>query len=132
MADDGLGLPPAVSSDVPLSSQSVSGSSHVIHDRLERRSSKSRLLKQDVVEVTEEMELPALHEELDFQPRCPVSCAFPISERPAVPAESKPETEEDEDRSPNSDASDQTVVPAGEEGACVTVRVNRQMSSCRI
>lgn len=117
--DDGLGLPSAVSSsDVPLSSQSVSGSSHVIHDRLERRSSKSRLLKQDVVEVTEETELPALHEELDFRhpAQCPVSCAFPTAERPAVPAESKPETEEDEDRSPNSDASDQTVVPAGEEG----------------
>lgn len=112
MADGGSGLPP-VSSEVPLSSQSIPGSSHVTHDRLERRSSKSRLLKQDVIEVTEETEeLPALCEELDFRPQCPpVSSAFPIAEQSA---ESKRETEEDEDHSPNSDASDQTVVAAGE------------------
>lgn len=102
------------SSEVPPSSRATADNSHLVHDRLERRSSKSRLLKQEVVEVAEEVELPTVQEKVDFH--CTDSSTLPIIEQANVLSESKleskSEAEEDEDHSPNSDSSDQTVVPA--------------------
>lgn|SRR6218665_2694288 len=95
------------------SSGAVAEHETLVQNKLERRSSKSRLSKQEVVEVTEEMDLPDSSSQGCAGSQSSDATEFRTSEAVGKIVESKKEVEEEEDHSPNSDSSDQTVVPAG-------------------